>query len=173
MIEYLPHVLREYQEMKGIMDGQQWLFTLLWDEMERIFENQFIETADAGGLERWERMMQLYPKGSDSLEERCFRIKTKWNQGQLPYTYRTLQQYLATVSGDFETRVDHNAYALFLRVRLEGFRRRDALAEVLRKMIPANITFGMKTEIPQKIRQPQLTIVSGMRVTVRHRHKGV
>lgn len=173
MIEYLPHVLREYREMKGIMEGQQWLFTLLWSEVDRVFRNQFIETADEDGIRLFERILKIQPKGTDTLEERRFRVKAKWNQGQLPYTYPFLQQYLGTISEDFETKMDHDAYGLHLRIRLEGYRQRDEVNASLRRMIPANLTLTMQTEIPQKIRQPQLTIATGMQTMVRHRHKGV
>ena len=173
MIEYLPHVLREYREMKGITDGQQWLFTLLWSEVERIFLNQFIETADEYGIGLFERILKIYPKGTDTLEERRFRVRTKWNQGQLPYTYPFLQQYLGTISDDFETKLNHDIYELYLRIRLEGYQERDAVIDSLRRMIPANMMLTMKTDIPQRIRQPQLTLATATQTIVRHRHKGV
>ena len=173
MIEYLPHVLREYREMKGITDGQQWLFTQLWSEVEKVFLNQFIETADENGIGMFERILKSYPKGTDTLEERCFRVKTKWNQGQLPYTYRFLQQYLGTISTDFETQLHPDLYELYLRIRLEGYRQRDEVEHSLRKMIPANMTLAMKTQIPQKTRQPQLTLAAATQTIVRHKHKGV
>lgn len=173
MIEYLPHVLREYREMKGITDGQQWLFTLLWSEVERVFLNQFIETADEYGIGLFERILKIHTKGTDTLEERRFRVKTKWNQGQLPYTYPFLQQYLGTISTDFETQLNRDLYELYLRIRLEGYSQRDELKSVLRKMIPANIVLNMRMEIPQKVGDPPLTIAVGAGTIVRHRHKAI
>ena len=173
MIEYLPHILREYREYKGIADGQQWLFALLWAAMERVLMNQFIETADEVGIGRWEKILNITPKGTETLEERRFRIKSRVNQAQLPYTYRALQIYLSSVSEDFETVVDHNAYTLFLRITLAGYRQRDDLAAVLRLMIPANMVLIMQTWIPQNIKQPQFTLGTAMRTMVKHKHKGV
>ena len=173
IIEYFPHVLRGYREIKGIADGQQWLFTLLWLAVEEVFRNQYIETADEDGLRLFERILGVQPKGTESLEERRFRVRSKWNQEHLPYTYRSLRQYLASMTLAFETRLDANAYALYLRLRLAGYRQRDELLEVLRKMIPANLTMTAQTDIPQEIKQPQLTIAAGMYTTVCHKHKGV
>lgn len=171
MLEYYPHVLRDYREIKGIADGQQWLFSLLWAETERLLANQFVDTMDEMGLVRWERILDIHPKGTAALAERRFQVKLRLNQGQLPYTYRSLQRYLAAVSDDFETRIDHGAYFLWLRIRLEGYRQREELSGVLRQMLPANIGWFMRAEIPQEISGPQMCIASGVTVIKRHRHR--
>lgn len=171
MLDYYPHVLRDYREIRGIADGQQWLFERLWAAAERVFENQFVETMDGMGLERWEKILDIRPKGTAALAERRFQVLLRLNQAQLPYTYRSLRRYLASVSGDFETRLNHNAYFLWLRVRLEGYRQRDELAGVLRQMLPANIVLFMRTEIPQEITGPHLCFASGVTVIKHHRHK--
>ncbi len=171
MLDYYPHVLRDYREIKGIADGQQWLFERLWDAVGRVFGNQFVETMDDMGLERWERILGIRPKGTATLEERRFEVLLKLNQAQLPYTYRSLRRYLGSVSNDFETRLDNNAYYLWMRIRLEGYRQRDELADVLRQMLPANIVLFLRTEIPQRLEQPPLCIASGVTVVKRHRHK--
>lgn len=171
MLEYYPHVLREYREIKGIADGQQWLFGQLWAAVERVFENQFVETMDDMGLGRWERILAIRPKGTATLEERRFAVLLKLNQAQLPYTYRSLRRYLGSVSMEFETRLNHKAYYLWLRVRLEGYRQRDELSGVLRQMLPANIVLFMRTEIPQDTAKPPLCVAAGVTVVKRHRHK--
>ena len=53
MLDYYPHVLRSYGEIKGVADSQQWLFERLWAAAERVFENQFVEPMDDMGL-RWQ-----------------------------------------------------------------------------------------------------------------------
>ena len=173
IIDYFPQVLRGYREIKGIADGQQWLFNLLWDAAEEVFRNQYIETADEGGIRLFERILGIQPKGSETLEERRFRVLSRWNQAQLPYTYRSLRQYLASVSEGYETRLDANAYALYLRLRLAGYRQRDELLSILRRMIPANIAMTVQTDIPQRVEPPQLTILTGIHTMVSHNHKGV
>lgn len=173
IIEYFPHVLRGYREFKGIADGQQWLFALLWASMERVFMNQFIETADEVGIGRWEKILKITPKGTDTLEERRFRVKSRVNQAQLPYTHRVFQIYLASVSDDYETSIDYDAYTLFIRITLDGYRQRDDLAAILRVMIPANIALIIQACIIQKIRQPQFTVGTAVRTIVKHKHKGV
>ena len=173
IIDYFPQVLRGYREIKGIADGQQWLFDLLWNATEEVFRNQYIETADEGGIRLFERILNIKPKGSETLEERRFRVLSRWNQAQLPYTYRSLRQYLASVSEGYETRLDANAYALYLHLRLAGYRQRDELLSILRKMIPANIAMTVQTDIPQRVEPPQLTIITGAYTTVSHRHRAV
>ncbi len=62
ILDYYPHVLRSYREIKGVADSQQWLFNRLWAAAERVFENQFVETMDDMGLTRWERIWTIVNK---------------------------------------------------------------------------------------------------------------
>ncbi len=65
-----------------------------------------------------------------TVQDRRDRILIKYLD-QLPYTYRTLLKYLATVSEDFTVTLNENAYDLYIRIRLEGYAQRDALAATL------------------------------------------
>ena len=85
-----------------------------------------------------EAILGLVAAAEDTVESRRERILIAYLD-QLPYTYRALLKYLSTVSDDFKVVLDNDAYELFVRIRLSGYTQRDALAETLKQMIPANL----------------------------------
>lgn len=86
------------------------------------------------------------------------------------YTYRTLLKYLATVSEDFTVTLNENAYDLYIRIRLEGYAQRDALAATLGQMIPANLVLRLRTDIPQDDQPAKTAACSAMATMNRHKY---
>lgn len=76
----------------------------------------------------------------------------------------------ATVSDDFKVVLDNDAYELFVRIRLSGYTQRDALAETLKQMIPANLVLLLQTAIPQTVLRPASVVGAAMVNMVRHEH---
>ena len=101
------------------------------------------------GANAGKKILGLSVEPGDTLQDRRDRILIKYLD-QLPYTYRTLLKYLATVSEDFTVTLNENAYDLYIRIRLEGYAQRDALAATLGQMIPANLVLRLRTDIPQR-----------------------
>ena len=80
------------------------------------------------------------------------------------------RKYLSTVSDDFKVVLDNDAYELFVRIRLSGYTQRDALAETLKQMIPANLALSLQTAIPQTVLRPASVAGAAMVNMVRHEH---
>ena len=93
LFNYLPLFMQEYQEMNAILTVENEELTKEWQEIERAFDNTFIFSTDVYGISRFEKMMKLYPKATDTLQERQTKVYTKWN-AVLPYTWRWLENYL-------------------------------------------------------------------------------
>lgn len=147
--EYWPRCLQEIVEFDQIANAEQSEFERVVSDVKSAADDFFFVSLTEYGCERWEAIMGLSVAPGDTLEERRERILIKYLD-QLPYTYRTLLKYLATISEDFSVTLDEQAYDLFVRIRLEGYSQRDALVAALGRMIPANLVLRMKTEIPQK-----------------------
>ena len=113
LINYLPYQVREFREYQGITTGEQPEFELAWDAQEEVFVNQFVDTALDYGLSRWEKMLKIFPKGTDTLETRRARIKAKLNNF-VPYTIRVLARMLTAISdGDpFTVSLEPGTYLL-------------------------------------------------------------
>lgn len=80
LIDYLPYAMRDFKEYEGIMESEQPEFDQAWNNADDLLNNQFISTAGNVGLSRWEKILEITPKGTDSLEDRRFRILTRINE---------------------------------------------------------------------------------------------
>jgi hypothetical protein len=141
LIDYLPHFMQGYREMAVIMESEQTEIDRLWMESENALADQFIHEATESGIKRWEFMLGISPKDTDSLDERRFRILTKLNQ-ELPYSLRKLEQALTNLCGNAMFSVEINAaeYHVEIKLGLENKRNYHEVVDLLAKMIPANMT---------------------------------
>ena len=140
LIDYLPQYMQEYLEMQKIMEAEQPEIDLLWTAAENALADQFILEATESGVKRWESMLGISPKGTDSLDERKFRILTLLNQ-ELPYTMRKLEQALTNLCGadGYSITVNSAEYQVEVKLALSNENNRGEVEKILKKMIPANM----------------------------------
>lgn len=141
LIDYLPLFMQEYRELAVIMDAEQTNIDRLWAEAENALADQFILEATVNGVMRWESMLGISPKDTDTLDERKFRILTKLNQ-ELPYTLRKLEQALINLCGVDGFHIELNAaeYHINVKLALSNENNYQEVVNTLTKMIPANLT---------------------------------
>ena len=66
LIDYLPPVLKEVEELNNILDVQQSEIYNLKDSVDRMFKDQFIADATEQGLSKWEKIFGIQPKATES-----------------------------------------------------------------------------------------------------------
>ena len=117
LIHYLPYAVRDFAEFKGIAVGEQPEFELAWSLVDGLLDNQFVYTAGAYGLSRWESMLEIVPKATDTLEERRFRILVRLGE-LLPYTMTWLRTTLKSLCGqeNFSVFMEEGSYFLSVTV---------------------------------------------------------
>lgn len=98
LMDYLPPVLREIREFQIINQANEPELSRAWDALALVMKNQFLDSADAQGVSRWEKELKILPKDTDTLEVRKARIKAMWNL-RLPYTFPWLKQWLTGICG--------------------------------------------------------------------------
>lgn len=144
LINYLPPALREVLDFRAINEANGPEISLAWEALERVMGNQFLESADKDGVAMWERELQLYPKDTDTLDERKARIKARWNT-ELPYTYRWLVNWPQSLCGPDNPAPVVDGYALHVslpsRVDYAG------ILDELRRRIPANLVIAPKIRL--------------------------
>lgn len=142
LIEYLPPYLHEYKNLQYIMNTEQVEFETAWKACEDVFDDQYVSTATENGIQRWERILKISPKDTDTLEERKFRVLTRLNE-QLPYTYTVLLQRLSALCGKdgFHVLLDNNNYSLYVKVALRNEKIREEISLMLQRIIPANLEY--------------------------------
>ena len=145
LIDYLPHFMREYGEIKTVTETEQVEVDRLWVAIENAFLDQYIPDATENGVGRWESMLGVSPKDTDTLDVRKFRILTKLNQ-ELPYTTRKLEQALTNLCGvgGYSLNVNFNDFYVEVHLALENEGSYVEVENLLAKMIPANMLTYVK-----------------------------
>lgn len=144
LINYLPPVVQAMREMKAIMDGQQDGLSTLWNAVQSVFDDQFVEDATENGIKRWEKILSITPKGSETLDTRRFRIKTRLNE-QLPFTIPVLNQQLSTLCGaeGYSVEMEKGTYILYVKVALVAKSNLDDVDTLLKRIVPAEIVIDL------------------------------
>ena len=140
LINYLPYVVRDYAEFKGISEAEQPEFESAWGSSDDLLNNQFISTAGNLGLSRWEKILGITPKGTDTLEDRRFRILTRLNE-ELPYTLPRLRNILETLcgSGNYSAEVMEGTYQLIVKIGLAAKNNFSDVESLLDRVVPQNL----------------------------------
>lgn len=141
LINYLPHFMQAYHEMQTIMETEQVEINRLWVEVENAMADQSILEATENGVKRWESMLGISPKDTDTLDERKFRILAKLNQ-ELPYTLPKLEQALTNLCGigNYSIKVNSADYHVEVTLALSNRNDHEEVVNILEKMVPANMT---------------------------------
>lgn len=141
LIDYIPPYEQNFLELRQLLETEQSEIDLLWTAAENALADQFILEATESAIRRWETMLGVSPKDTDTLDERKFRILTKLNQ-ELPYTMRKLEQALTNLCGadGYSVEVKAAEYHVEVKLALTNQNNYQEVVDVLNKMIPANIT---------------------------------
>lgn len=144
LINYLPDFLKEIKEIKVIMETQQHEVEKIWSATSQALDDQFIELASEDCIERWEKILKINPKGTDELDVRKFRILTRLNE-QLPYTFRMLEQQLASLCGrdNYEVALEQGIYTITVKVALLAKKSYTDVDEFLKRITPANMIIDL------------------------------
>lgn len=145
IIDYLPQVLKDLEEIKALNDVENPILIQEWMFAENQLNNQFIETANEDGIKRYERMLKLNYSDADTLETRRFRILSRF-QEQAPYTWRVLNKILTSLLGTGGYRVERNVAdkVLNLKIDLTVSSQFDILVETLERIVPANMEINVE-----------------------------
>ena len=148
LAEYLPPFLREYTELKAITEAENPEFARLYAEAEKVLRNEFIETADEDGMERFEKLLGIMPSKSDTLESRRARVRSRWFT-ELPYTLRMFVKRLAAMAGgtEFSVTEDYEHYRVRVETCFELFGQVDELERLVELMFPCNIIADVKNTV--------------------------
>lgn len=137
IIDYLPDVVRGYDEFAGIAAGQQAEFEKAWDKADSLLADQFILTARESGISRWEKILGIAPKGTDTPDDRRFRVLTRLNE-ELPYTLPKLREMLKNLCGGNFT-AELTDYTLSVKLGLAAKSNYSDVVTLLERILPANI----------------------------------
>ena len=138
---YYPNVIANADEFRQLSVLENDEFKTIREANCKWFYNTFVYKADLQGIKRWEDMLNLTSKSTETLEDRRINILIKLNI-MLPYTIRRLQQILdirygennaiATTTKKYELLIDFNDETELVA---------SSMRAILRCIIPANLIF--------------------------------
>lgn len=134
--------LREEQEIAKSVNPE---FSLLWSRIRQFLNDCFVETAQLYVIERWEKIVGIVPKVTDTLDERRARILYMM-QVTLPYSEGTLKHiYLAGIVGEGNYKVTVDPVNCTIEVLLNPAKQTqwDDVAQMLDTILPANMVLTM------------------------------
>lgn len=155
LIDYLPLFLHEYRELREITDTEQVNFNTLWQDINDLYDNQYVHDLTVYGVERWESILEITPRADDTLDDRKFKILAMINFS-LPYTYRKLQEILTALCGadGFKTQLQHEIYELIVKLSLSNVNNYNDVSTLLRQVCPANLVINIYTYNIHRLLQP-------------------
>lgn len=146
---YLPEYLKGYREIANTLKAENPEFKLLWENVDRLLRNCFIDTADEYGISRMEKLIGIVLSDLDTLETRRIRVQTLW-WNPLPYTIRAFIKKLADLCKEGSFEVDKSRleeYFLGIRTHLWQYGEVDSLRRLVNGMVPANMRVEILNEI--------------------------
>lgn len=148
--DYWPNILKDVREFKKIANAENPELRIIWEAVENLMNDQFIETATIRGVVRREKMLEITPYFDDDIESRRFRVLARWND-KLPYTYRILEKKLNQLCGQEHYTMTLNANDYWLDIKIELTRKRmfDEVDRLTRQMVPANIVITVELRYNQ------------------------
>lgn len=158
LIDYLPQVLKEKRELKLTFQSEQIEIEKSWDALKNALNDQFVVDSTEYGVSRWEKILGIIPKATETLDIRKFRILTRLNE-QLPYTFTTLKQQLEALCGSdgYSLTLKNEIYTIEVKVNLIAKSNFDDVAALLHRVIPANMVIDLKLIYNQQSTLSQFT----------------
>ena len=144
-LKYLPEFFHDIIDFAELCKTYDVEFLLLEKEIEKLLNNFFFDFLGEEGCKRWEDILKISMRETDTLEDRRFRIKSIYF-GDTPYTKKTMLERLEMLvgKGNVTVSIDVKNYKVTVRVSLS---RKNQLAEIIKmieKMVPLNMIIDVK-----------------------------
>lgn len=141
---YWADVIGKTDEFKQIAIAINPEFNYLGECIRRILQDAFINDATDYGVKRWEKMLNIVPEKTDTLEDRKIRILTQLNI-RLPYTWRVLEQMISSFVGEGNYTMKYiNDYSkLIIRLKITSESQYGTVLGLLNNVVPQNIVIDL------------------------------
>lgn len=147
LIEYLPLYVQTYREIKHIMNAENPEVSLLVNEIERVKNNQFIQSCDLLGIKQFERILGIVPYAGDTLESRIKRVMLRWND-MIPYTWEVFVKKMDSILGhNWSVVTNFTNFNMDLTIVTDMFGLVDEIRSLVDEIIPANIVVTVSNKL--------------------------
>lgn len=132
-----PEIVLGIRDVKAAIDAGDKVGTMLEKAVEELDANISIKTAVESGIARREKILNIKPLDSASLEDRRLEVLLRWWTTPV-YTERVLRQKLDTALGVGQYTLDIDIDNKLIECKIELTRRLmfNSVSELLEQMIP-------------------------------------
>lgn len=149
LIDYLPNAERDIKEFDAILTkAEQPEIAISWGAIDNALKDQFVEDATENGVSRWEKILNIFPKATETLDSRKFTILTRINE-QLPFTITTLKEQLKTLCGEDGYEVTMDDAGVHVGVALTAKSNYNDVNALLKRVVPANMVVDLSLKYNQ------------------------
>jgi hypothetical protein len=141
---YFPPVVAETKEIKHISNALTNEFKRLQKARDETYKNQYVSILEPSGCKRWEKMLNIPAKQTDSIETRRMRIASQL-VSEIPYTKETLKSILTSLCGEngYFLEIDHANLNIVVELELIVKEQQSIVESTLDRIIPANMTLSV------------------------------
>ncbi|MCI8876485.1 MAG: DUF2313 domain-containing protein [Lachnospiraceae bacterium] len=143
--EYLPEYFRQFKDIEQVMDTESIELQNIRASHRTIKDNRFIIDCNEDGLNRYEKILGITPKGNETKEKRRFRLLVRWNTA-MPYNFVYLLKQLDMLCGGlgYRASMDFKNQTLAVKVELVSKSMVDSVAAMLDAVLPCNILYSVE-----------------------------
>ena len=134
-----PELIASIPDIKAIYGYNDIQSSDLEDALRRLDDSTSLEDMDETTCERYEKMLSLVAKDTDTLNDRKFRIRGKILDA-LPYSYRSIIKQLDSLcTAGYTLSAEENLTGLTVKVALSSKAMKEDIAHLLENVIPLNM----------------------------------
>ena len=140
----IPPVIENIEEIKAIYDAEEKVGQQLENEIRDRDLDTCIRTSTEYGIARREKILKIQPQDTDSLEDRKFRVLTKWYD-DCPYTNQDLINRLDNLlgNGNYTLVILPETMELKCLVELTRKQMYNDFEQLLEEIVPLNMTIDI------------------------------
>jgi Uncharacterized protein conserved in bacteria (DUF2313). len=156
-LNYLPPILQEIKEFKVITSCDDTENSELNICIDNLYNDQFITTTETA-IKKYEDILGITAKGTDTLKDRRFRVLALYNK-QLPYTKTILEKNLITFCGKngYKLLIDYDNKILTVKITLTAKSIFDTVQSYLEGVIPMDLRINLSLLYNQHLTLKQFT----------------
>lgn len=141
LYEYLPFFVSNTKEFKELHKVLQPEVDNLFTETDNRLKDMFVLGCSEYATKRYEKIVSITPKFTDSLEKRQLDILAIYNEVP-PFTYERLEEMLSSLLGQdgFKIYLDIPKYYLKVTLNRDNQQFAKQVNDMLERIAPVNIT---------------------------------
>jgi len=143
--QYFPDHLKNIKEFSEMNQAFDTILAKLWKVFETEYKNEFMSMMDADACERYEGMLGIKIKASDTVDDRQRRI-IGYFASDLPYTKKKLDDAIKSMCGSGYYTLEINPAERYVTagIAMESENMLDIVQEIIDRMVPANMVTTVK-----------------------------